>query len=169
MVVCLYHHEKTNIWCFIARFTWHNTNWHPVFYHSSRFFLRGQRSIHILLDSFRHIWPEKNSVSVFLYYVCTLGDTYHGSNYTFHSYEPVEVKFLAQTHGQTHTTPIAVCCIFALFACDTQSTKWQNDFCHFTPVTLVLFIPAKARDYGITGVGLSVCLFVSLFVTTITK
>jgi len=28
-----------------------------------------------------------------------------------------------------------------------------------------LFIPAKARDYGITGVGLSVCLFV----TTITK
>ena len=32
-------------------------------------------------------------------------------------------------------------------------------------------IPAKAfaRDYVITGVGLSVCLFVCLFVTTITK
>ena len=29
----------------------------------------------------------------------------------------------------------------------------------------VIIIPAKARDYGITGVGLSVCLFV----TTITK
>ena len=35
--------------------------------------------------------------------------------------------------------------------------------------TFVLIIPAKARDYGITGVGLSVCLFVCLFVTTITK
>jgi len=37
--------------------------------------------------------------------------------------------------------------------------------------TLPLLIPAKAfaRDYVITGVGLSVCLFVCLFVTTITK
>ena len=34
-----------------------------------------------------------------------------------------------------------------------------------TTLWLVLIIPAKARDYGITGVGLSVCLFV----TTITK
>jgi len=32
-----------------------------------------------------------------------------------------------------------------------------------------LIIPAKARDCGITGVRLSVCLFVCLFVTTITK
>ena len=32
-----------------------------------------------------------------------------------------------------------------------------------------IIIPAKARDYGITGVGLSVCLFVCLFVTMITK
>jgi len=33
----------------------------------------------------------------------------------------------------------------------------------------ILIIPAKAfaRDYVITGVGLSVCLFVCLFVTTI--
>jgi len=30
-------------------------------------------------------------------------------------------------------------------------------------------IPAKARDYVFTGVGLSVCLSVCLFVTTITK
>ena len=29
----------------------------------------------------------------------------------------------------------------------------------------MVIIPAKTRDYGITGVGLSVCLFV----TTITK
>jgi len=36
---------------------------------------------------------------------------------------------------------------------------------------IILVIPAKAfaRDYVITGVGLSVCLFVCLFVTTITK
>ena len=35
----------------------------------------------------------------------------------------------------------------------------------------LVVIPAKAfaRDYVITGVGLSVCLFVCLFVTTITK
>ena len=32
-----------------------------------------------------------------------------------------------------------------------------------------LVIPAKARDYVFTGVGLSVCLSVCLFVTTITK
>jgi len=31
----------------------------------------------------------------------------------------------------------------------------------------VFIIPAKARDYVFTGVGLSVCLFVCLFVTTI--
>ena len=30
-------------------------------------------------------------------------------------------------------------------------------------------IPAKARDYVFTGVGSSVCLFVCLFITTITK
>jgi len=30
-------------------------------------------------------------------------------------------------------------------------------------------IPAKARDYVFTGIGLSVCLLVCLFVTTITK
>ena len=30
--------------------------------------------------------------------------------------------------------------------------------------SLIFVIPAKARDYGITGVGLSVCLFVCLFV-----
>ena len=35
--------------------------------------------------------------------------------------------------------------------------------------TLSVVIPAKARDYVFTGVGLSVCLFVCLFVTTITK
>ena len=35
----------------------------------------------------------------------------------------------------------------------------------------VIIIPAKAfaRDYGITGVRLSVCLSVCLFVTTLTK
>jgi len=33
----------------------------------------------------------------------------------------------------------------------------------------VLIILAKARDYVFTGVGLSVCLSVCLFVTTITK
>jgi len=33
----------------------------------------------------------------------------------------------------------------------------------------LLIIPAKARDYVFTGVGLSVCLSVCLFVTTITK
>ena len=37
--------------------------------------------------------------------------------------------------------------------------------------TFVVFIPAKAfaSDYVITGVSLSVCLSVCLFVTTITK
>ena len=34
---------------------------------------------------------------------------------------------------------------------------------------LLVIIHAKARDYVFTGVGLSVCLFVCLFVTTITK
>ena len=34
---------------------------------------------------------------------------------------------------------------------------------------LDLVIPAKAKDYVFTGVGLSVCLSVCLFVTTITK
>jgi len=33
----------------------------------------------------------------------------------------------------------------------------------------ILYYPAKARDYVFTGVGLSVCLSVCLFVTTITK
>ena len=32
-----------------------------------------------------------------------------------------------------------------------------------------IIIPAKAREYVFTGVGLSVCLSVCLFVTTITK
>ena len=38
-------------------------------------------------------------------------------------------------------------------------------------IVIIIFIPAKAfaRDYVITGVGLSVCLSVCLFVTTITK
>jgi len=33
----------------------------------------------------------------------------------------------------------------------------------------IFFIPANAKDYVFTGVGLSVCLSVCLFVTTITK
>jgi len=36
-------------------------------------------------------------------------------------------------------------------------------------VIVVVVIPAKARDYVFTGVGLSVCLSVCLFVTMITK
>ena len=39
----------------------------------------------------------------------------------------------------------------------------------FLLLSYSFFIPAKARDYIFTGVGLSVCLFVCLFVTTITK
>ena len=46
---------------------------------------------------------------------------------------------------------------------------------HISLITIMFcfVIPAKARDYVITGIGLSVCLsaslFVCLFVTTITK
>jgi len=36
-------------------------------------------------------------------------------------------------------------------------------------IAFAFVIPAKARDYVFTGVGLSVCLSVCLFVTTITK
>jgi len=38
-----------------------------------------------------------------------------------------------------------------------------------TVISSFIIIPAKARDYVFTGVGLSVCLSVCLFVTTITK
>ena len=43
--------------------------------------------------------------------------------------------------------------------------------CSFHLVSVAVIIPAKAfaRDYGITGIGLSVSLSVCLFVTTITK
>ena len=51
-----------------------------------------------------------------------------------------------------------------------DESKDVNFVYHFI---LTLVIPAKARDYVFTGVGLSVylsvCLFVCLFVTTITK
>jgi len=36
-------------------------------------------------------------------------------------------------------------------------------------LTFLFFIPAKAREYVFTGVGLSVCVSVCLSVTTITK
>jgi len=38
---------------------------------------------------------------------------------------------------------------------------------HDLPQIKIVIIPAKARDYVFTGVGLSVCLSVCLFVTTI--
>ena len=46
--------------------------------------------------------------------------------------------------------------------CEYAENKLQRQW-------FAVIIPAKARDYVITGVRLSVCLFVCLFVTTITK
>jgi len=52
---------------------------------------------------------------------------------------------------------------------------WTSNSTKFLVCIFVFFvlgyiiIPAKVRDYVFTGVGLSVCLFVCLFVTTITK
>ena len=47
--------------------------------------------------------------------------------------------------------------------------RFFNFYSLLSGAYIIIIIPAKARDYGITGVGLSVCLSVFLFVTTITK
>ena len=45
----------------------------------------------------------------------------------------------------------------------------HQDLCTNHYVVNCVFIPAKAREYVFTGVGLSVCVSVCLSVTTITK
>ena len=50
-----------------------------------------------------------------------------------------------------------------------KSGNYINSRGFLTQLFFTFIIPTKARDYVITGVRLSVCLFVCLFVTTITK
>jgi len=49
------------------------------------------------------------------------------------------------------------------------NTKLRTVSDEFQCIGVVIPAKAFAKDYVITGVGLSVCLFVCLFVTTITK
>jgi len=70
------------------------------------------------------------------------------------------------------TTVNSVACTFVMcFSINTQILEFFIGVFGFLHPADDGVIPAKAfaRDYVVTGVGLSVCLSVCLFVTTITK